>query len=651
MNNNIENYKKAIDNIQASDELINKTINKANEKVPNKRGNFVLYTIASLSACMAVLLVAINIISLHPEGDNTPPSIVATVDNSDNTIEGYIKNFKSQEELDKKIDELSANYRQYNYSNRNKAFDGIFEDAEMSSMVEDSSGATNSTSSNYSKTNVQVEGVDEADIIKTDGTNIYMFKKGTLYVLDKNLKLVNEKTFEQTYIDGLYITSDRIVVLSSKEADNIDKWTYGGYNTIEVIRVLDKTSLKVTREVSLKGYLRDSRLIGDDFYFITSLSLYSDENVKSYPEYEDSITNNGMKTLNCTDIYYVEKYTGTYYINVCAFNIKDNEEANVESFLGMDTTIYCSLNNMYFVNSNNRYDDSKIEILKMKIDKSKMKMESRATLAGDINDQFSLDEYNGYLRVATTEYLEYDGWFDADDDRKINHLFVLNDKMEVVGKTDDFGADEDIHSVRFIGNVGYVVTFREIDPLFVMDLSDPNNPTIKGELKVPGYSAYLHPYDETHIIGIGYNVESNGYGGVRNTNMKMSMFDVSDLSNPKELYSVDIGKGKYVSSSITYNHKALLYDKERSLIGFPISESGTDGFVIYKIENDGFKKVVSKEKNTKYSMIRKIIYIEDVVYALGSDEITSFDLYTMEKKDEYKFDKIIEDRVYTNVIE
>ena len=288
MNKNIEKYKKAIDNIQASDELINKTINKASEKTPSKRGNFILYTLASLSACVAILLVAINIIQLHPEGYDTPTSIVATVDNNkeDNSIEGYVKNFKSQEELDKKIDELNANYRQY--FNRRKVFDDSF-DSQMSSVAEDSSGSSNSapssTSSNYSKTNIQVEGVDEADIIKTDGTNIYLVKSDALYVLDKDLKLVDKKNFEKTSLEELYITSDRIVVLSSKEADYMDRKLYSGYYRDAVIKVLDKKTLEITREVTLKGFLCDSRLIGDNLYFVTSLSLYSGDNLKTYPGY------------------------------------------------------------------------------------------------------------------------------------------------------------------------------------------------------------------------------------------------------------------------------------------------------------------------------------------------------------------------------
>ena len=137
-----------------------------------------------------------------------------------------------------------------------------------------------------------------------------------------------------------------------------------------------------------------------------------------------------------------------------------------------------------------------------------------------------------------------------------NNLYVLNEKLEVIGKIEDLAKDEKIYSARFVGDKGYVVTFKQIDPLFVIDLSDPNNPEVKGALKIPGYSSYLHPYDDNHIIGIGYNTKTNKYGNVTNTNMKMAMFDVSDLENPKEIFSVDIGdENGYVSSDINYNHK------------------------------------------------------------------------------------------------
>ncbi|MCX4275311.1 MAG: beta-propeller domain-containing protein, partial [Candidatus Gastranaerophilales bacterium] len=151
------------------------------------------------------------------------------------------------------------------------------------------------------------------------------------------------------------------------------------------------------------------------------------------------------------------------------------------------------------------------------------------------------DEYDGNLRVATTN-----GY----DEESENQLYILDENLKEIGKIENLAKGEKIYSVRFIGKIGYIVTFKQIDPLFVIDLSNPTAPVVKGELKIPGYSSYMHPYDETHIIGIGYNTKSNGYGGVTNANMKMSMFDVSDLENPKEMFNINIGE-KYASSEIT----------------------------------------------------------------------------------------------------
>lgn len=201
-----------------------------------------------------------------------------------------------------------------------------------------------------------------------------------------------------------------------------------------------------------------------------------------------------------------------------------------------------------------------------------------------MNNQFSMDEYEGNLRVATTYVVEtrteenYDeetgiGSISYEEPLYSNRLYILDDNLKEIGKIDDLAKDEKIYSVRFMGKMGYIVTFEQVDPLFVIDLSDPTNPQIKGELKIPGYSSYLHPYDETHIIGIGYNTKSNGYGGITTDNMKMSMFDVSDVENPKEMFSIDIGKS-YTSSELLYNHKVLFYKKSDNLIGFPVNYDG-----------------------------------------------------------------------------
>lgn len=187
----------------------------------------------------------------------------------------------------------------------------------------------------------------------------------------------------------------------------------------------------------------------------------------------------------------------------------------------------------------------------------------------------------------------------------------------------------------------YMVTFKQIDPLFVIDLSDPTNLVVKGELKIPGYSSNLHPYDETHIIGIGYNTKSNPYGGITNSSMKMSMFDVSDLENPKEIFHIDMGE-ESVYSEITRNHKVLFYHKDKNLIGFPITYREIDakfrknGLAMYKIDlKKGFEKYGEIEESANYKTnIKRAIYIGDRLYTLSDTDVVSYDLNTVEKIEE-----------------
>ena len=244
-----------------------------------------------------------------------------------------------------------------------------------------------------------------------------------------------------------------------------------------------------------------------------------------------------------------------------------------------------------------------------------------------------MDEYDGNLRVAITYEQLND---DETENTKVNRLYVLDENLEKIGEINDFAEGEQIYSVRFIGKIGYVVTFEEIDPLFVIDLSDPTNPQIKGELKIPGYSSYLHPYDENHIIGIGYNTKDNGHGGIATDTIKMSMFDVSDLENPKEIFSTNIGDDN-TYSEIMYNHKILFYNNEKNLIGFPILTGGKTGFVIYKINlENNFENVAEVlYSNEKYNrMIQRIIYIDNNLYVLSNTDIVKYDLNTIEMKKE-----------------
>ena len=209
----------------------------------------------------------------------------------------------------------------------------------------------------------------------------------------------------------------------------------------------------------------------------------------------------------------------------------------------------------------------------------------------------------------------------------------LNNKLEKIGEITGFAPDEKIYSVRYTDNKAYVVTFKQTDPLFVIDLSNPSAPQILGELKIPGYSTYLHPYDETHIIGFGYDTNEDG----TTTGLKLSMFDISDLSNPKEMFSTKIGN-RYTSSELTYNHKSLLYMKNDNIIAFPVNyyNSGItrSTIPIYKIDLEkGFvlQGEILHVSNEYEEHIERIVYVGNAYYTLSKRIVKAVDMETLEQ--------------------
>ena len=210
------------------------------------------------------------------------------------------------------------------------------------------------------------------------------------------------------------------------------------------------------------------------------------------------------------------------------------------------------------------------ELFKFTLNKTNVTFQSSATLKGHLLNQFSMDEHKGYFRVVTTEGNTWD-----DKKPSENNLFILDENLNTTGSVEGLAKGERIYSARFMGDKAYMVTFRETDPLFVIDVANPAAPKVLGELKIPGFSNYLHPLDDNHLIGFGYETvaEKNPQGGeplILTMGMKISLFDVTDFHNPKEKDTEIIG-GRGTYSQIQYDHKALFQHEERNLYGFPIS--------------------------------------------------------------------------------
>ena len=203
----------------------------------------------------------------------------------------------------------------------------------------------------------------------------------------------------------------------------------------------------------------------------------------------------------------------------------------------------------------------KTKIFKISIQGNDILYDGSGEVPGRVLNQFSMDEFDGKFRIATTTGNTLNG-------KSLNHLFVLNKELKIVGSVEDLAPGEQIHSVRFIGKRAYVVTFKKIDPFYVIDLSE-EKPSVLGYLKIPGYSDYLHPYDETHIIGIGKNARGGGENFAWYQGMKVSLFDVSDVEHPFESAHLDIGD-RGTDSPALYDHHAFLFDKGKNLLVLPI---------------------------------------------------------------------------------
>ena len=677
--NNKDNYKNAINEIHASDELKNKTLENINQ---SKKTNFMsLKVLATVAAVFVICLFGFDI------ANNQEYKKIAVKDNKENDVKNEIEKeiFLANAELDRfeSIEELKAVLKE-EANNREVYFnDGaIFESAMETDSVTQSVPTISSQNKaegvsdfrgDYSTTNVQVQNVDEADIVKTDGEYIYYVSNNRVNILRADgLDVLSEirvnTDTEKFYVSELYLKDDKLIAIGNfqiiEENEEIkDEYRNSLYYRSNVKNltkaivydISDKSNPVRLRDVALDGNYVNSRMVGDNLYFISRNHKYYYDDIPEYeilPIMQDSVVSEECKVVECTDIIYFKNTNDTTFMMVGGFNINEDEEVYVETFFGAGSLVYADEDSLYLTRTIYN-EENKTIIYKFLLDNSRIMLQASGEVDGSLNNQFSMDEYNGKLRLATTSRIivtpnKFEDVGDGiskvtiGETTTVNNLIVLDENLKEIGRIDDLAEGERIYSVRFIGNVGYMVTFKQIDPLFVIDLSDPTNPTVKGELKIPGYSSYLHPYDETHIIGIGYNTEDNGWGGVTNSTMKMSMFDVSDLENPQEVFNVNIGTD-YAYSDVIYNHKVLFYKASEDLIGFPVRynsndyRDNTEGFIIFKInlESSEFETYGEIMKPNDFrSNVQRIIYIGDVLYELSTNNVISYDLNTFEKLDE-----------------
>jgi inhibitor of cysteine peptidase len=444
-------------------------------------------------------------------------------------------------------------------------------------------GALAPSATDYSATNIQVAGVDEADIVKTDGEYIY-FVSGQMVIIVKvyppeQADILSEIKLEGTPM-GIFINGDRLV-LFEEETPYYPYYDVqrGGVvpmplivspkTDIKVYDISDRENPQLRRELSAGGQYVSSRMIGDYAYVVINEPVYEQDDKLNLP----GISYGGNETeIPATDIYYSDVPDYYYmYTTIMAINTQhdDQEPTHETILLGASSNVYVSLNNIYLtfpvwgtdILGRENWDFQKTSIHRIHIEGAEIEPIASGEVPGIVLNQFSMDEYDGSFRVATTTYGQ----------TSRNNVYILDMDLNIVGSLTDLAPGETIHSARFMGERGYLVTFKKTDPLFVIDLSDPSNPQVLGELKITGYSDYLHPYDETHLIGIGKEtVEAEEEDFAWYQGIKIAFFDVSDVNNPKEIGDPYVIGDRGTDSPVLYDHKAFLFDKSRNLLVIPV---------------------------------------------------------------------------------
>lgn len=594
--------------------------------------------------------------------------------------------------------------------------------APIPDSVENGMGGDSDGELSFSETNVQVDGIDEADIIKTDGQYFYVFdmNRNAIYIVSakgSEMKLVSgisvpddlgNNEWGREMGKELYLSGNRLVLLvNGFKVEDRQEYSKNAGEYIPYIRetavtfvvtydISDRSAPKMISCLEQDGRMITSRMSDGILYTVSSYGNYytwfkpsdgaREKNAKADDLYMTYIPTVAGEPVAPDCIYISEEPLSQEFLVVTSMSPENPDKyLDVKSLLADGDECYVSNNYIYVAGS--RWQNSEIpynrtEVYRFAYKDGVITPAGQVTVKGTLDDQFSMDEYEGHLRVVTTvnEYvykkkdiklkdMNGDGIIDETDaiepyynimitdSKEYNSLYIYDDKLQLTGCIENLAPDEHIKSARLMGKVGYFVTFRQTDPLFSVDLSDPANPKVLGALKIPGFSTYLHPYREGLLLGIGYDAdETTGWTEC----VKLSMFDVSDPANVKEVHKHSLTDFTY--TGVEVDHKAALIDAGKDIIGFPVRGYQDTGeynvYVVYGYdEKDGFYPKFSEGYamgydaelyEFKYELFTsdcRGAYIGDTFYMINpAYEIKSYDMENWEQTGRVGMVKEVEER-------
>ncbi len=622
-------------------------------------------------------------------------------------------------------------------------------------------------SNDFSQTNVQVKGIDEADIIKNDGKYIYALVKNELFIINaypaEKAEILSKIKFKNQP-QNLYINDNRLIVYGQNyNFQNNELYRNfirkNSFTFLKIFDIKDRENPKQLKNLNFEGSYSDSRMIGDYVYLVTNNYNYRYIEVEPMlPRIIDGTTvlKNYCQATKCfnPDIYYFDiPYNSYNMTSVSAINIKnlDTEIKGDIYLLDSGQNMYVSPNNIFltytkhineyqlimevtkkliypllnnddqekidkiekvenfilsknekqnkinqiiqtFINNHTSDEQKKLErkiekamkkkyqdiskelektiIHKIAINKGDIKYQNNGEVTGHVLNQFSMDESNdGYFRIATTKNRTWSRFLDKEEKKSYNNLYILDKNLKIVGSLEGLAKDEQIKSVRFMQNRAYMITFEQIDPLFVIDLQNPKNPKILGKLKIPGYSNYLHPYNDHILLGLGKDAWQNEYDRTTTGGIKLSMFDVSDVANPKEIDNYIMGDSGSNSIALQ-DHKAFYLETDKNLLAIPVtlrkksnkkyynSNPSFSGAMVFNINKNGFKlKGKINHSNKEYSTnknywesynyydsnIKRILHIDNVLYTFSNQNLKMNAIDNLKEINNLKFSKETDD--------
>ncbi len=521
---------------------------------------------------------------------------------------------------------------------------------------------------NFGETNIQTKGVDEGDIIKNDGKYIYIATKNLIRIVDaENMNVsavitdfVSSDESKVIYtVRGIYVSNDTLTVVSTEYSPKneytvldpgddmivynsacMKYYSGGNENIVTCITsydISDRTQPKKISERTQSGSYNSSRSVDGVIY---TVSIYSVD--VSYYKTDDEIKENCIpkvdgKPIPASEIFADGDDSRRSYVVISSFFIDGKGDGDAYAYLGNCDELYATEDTVYIFSNHNANDEKGrlyfyTEITSVSAKNGQIAPKAKGRVSGSMCDRFCADEYNGKLRIATTNSIKSEYTVS---------LYILDGNLEQVGAIENFRQDEQIKSVRYMGDTAYIVTFEVTDPLFVVDLSDPTAPKVIGKVELPGFSNYLHSVQDGYIVGVGYGGDEDG---ADENVVKIVLFDVTDPKNPKVADEILI---ENADPDVNYDPLSFLYDSERQLIFLPtvVYDSEFKSHCSLRVieAKDGklSEKFTFDHRFNKYDAdsaeLFRGTYISNTAYTITEKGVCAFDMNKNELSASLKF--------------